>query len=125
MYNETWGLVITLLCPIKTMSLKESYPNVEQWVSNCGTLEIRTIKANNIEIALGDAGGIPGDGYLIAESVDEALKKADLLLQNWLEETKRLLDNLKAGDPRITEEEFLQVPGWPKVKNPYYEKNGA
>ncbi len=107
------------------MSLKESYPNVEQWVSNCGTLEIRTINANTIQIALGDAGGIPDDGYLIAESVDEALKKADILLQSWLEGTKRLLEDLKAGNPRTTEEEFLQVPGWPKVKNPYYENNGA
>jgi hypothetical protein len=35
------------------MSLKESYPNVEQWVSSCGTLEIRTVKDNNIQIALG------------------------------------------------------------------------
>ena len=107
------------------MSIKESYPNIEQWVSHCGTLDIRTVENYKVEVAVGDAGGIPEEGHIVANTVDEALAQIEKLLENWMKQSKRLLEELQAGKPKVTDVEFLQVPGWPPVKNPYYEYNKA
>ena len=107
------------------MSLKQLYPNVEQWVSNRGTLEIKTNIENKIQIALGDAGGVPEDGYIIALTIEAAMIEAEKKLENWLKETKRLLDDLQSGNLKTTEDEYLLVTGWPKIRNPYFDKNEA
>ena len=111
--------------PLVTMSIKESYPNIEKWVSHGGTLDIRTVADYRVEVAVGDAGGVPEDCHLVADSVDAALEQAETLVEKWMEETKRLLEELLEGNPKVTDLEFLQVPGWPPVKNPYYGEGEA
>ena len=107
------------------MSLKKSYPKVEQWVSYGGTVEIQTVADYKVEVAIGDAGGVPEDCRIIADTVDEALEKAEKLVQRWIIDSQLLLDQLLAGDPKITDLEHIQVPGLPPVENPHYEKGKA
>lgn len=107
------------------MSLKKSYPKVEQWVSYGGAVELQTVADYKVEVAVGDAGGVPEDGRIVADTVDEALEKAEEIVHRWLIESQLLLDQLLAGNPKVSDLEHLQVTGFPPVENPHYEKGKA
>jgi len=102
------------------MNIKEHYPDLEQWLRYGGTMKIRPAPDQKIEILLGDAGGIPDDGRFCVQTPDEAFEKANSVLKKWRGESKKILDSLVAGEIKSTEDEFIQVPGWPPERNPYY-----
>lgn len=107
------------------MSIKSTYPNIDNWVSYGGTIQLRSVADYQVEVAVGDAGGVPEDCRLIAETPDAALEKAEALVEKWMLQTKITLSELLEGNPKVIDQEYLQVPGWPPVKNPYYGGNEA
>lgn len=102
------------------MAFIADYPYITQWVTYHGKMTVTQISDNTIEVALADAGGVPEDGRFQAVSVDEALEKANKALPAWLNESKKLLEDLVSGEQKTTEHEFICVPGWPPVRNPFY-----
>jgi hypothetical protein len=103
------------------MSFSTDFPNISQWVSYHGKMTIAQIDDKTIEVTLADAGGIPDDGRFQGATTDEALAKANQALFGWLESNKGLLNSLLSGELKAPEtEEFIRVPGWPPVKNPFY-----
>jgi hypothetical protein len=103
------------------MNISEQYPDLDQWLRYGGTMKVRPAPDKKIELLLGDAGGIPEDGKFLVQTPDEAFEKANSVLKRWRAESKITLDSLVTGEIKSTKDEFIQVPGWPPEKNPYYE----
>jgi hypothetical protein len=104
------------------MSFAAQYPNIQQWVSNHGSMSVSSADESTFEVALSDAGGVPADGKFYGETVDEALTRANEALPKWLLQTRSLLDQLSSGELRQTECEYLRVAGWPARRNPFYTR---
>ena len=104
------------------MSFKSEYPHIHQWSLHGGTFEINAL-GEKIKISIGDAGGIPEDGVIECSNLDEGLIKADRFLQDCIEGSKILMEELVTGITKITDQEYLRVAGLPPKRNPYYDKN--
>jgi hypothetical protein len=104
------------------MSFAAQFPNIQQWVSNHGSMSVSSVDESTVEVALSDAGGVPENGKFYGTTVDEALAKANEALPEWMLQTKMLLDQLSSGRIRQTESEYLRVAGWPARRNPFYSR---
>lgn len=107
------------------MSFETNYPKTAQWVRTGGTLSIQTVgdmsKIMQVEIAIGDAGGVPEDCRFRANTVDEAMITAEAYISEWIDRNRELLDLVLIGAVRDTKDEYIGVAGYPAIKNPFYE----
>jgi hypothetical protein len=103
------------------MSFSEKYPELSQWLTHGGLLQVRPASPTHIEALLGDAGGYPNDGSCTASTIDELFAAVEQKVAIWRPLSYRLQQQILAEPEGFESESEIRVTGWPPIQNPRYD----
>lgn len=108
--------------PSKPSSWSERYPELSQWLTYGGSLQVHPTSSGDIEASLGDAGGVPDGGSCMAPTLDELFALVEQMAARWRTETFKLQQSL-LSDPGedLRQWREIRVADWPPVPNPTYD----
>ena len=92
------------------------FKNLHQWLNNGGTLKIEFRNFGEVQVSIGDPGGVAWGDVVIVESSEKAFEWAEDKAKKSIVANREILELYKSGEIEWPSDDILRLPGIGEIK---------